>query len=214
MNGRRLILDVEAGIDDCVAVACAAISGMLEAVTCVGGAMPVEQAVANARDVLELAGHGEIHVFQGAPVALGGTPNPLLRKIEVHGETGSGYARLERGTSRPPTEAAAEVIVRLARSHPGRYTLVTGGPLTNLALALDIEPALPSLLARWVLMGGAFQVSGNVVGAEANIRADIVGARRCFQAFVGASPLPLAVSLRHDNSRLAVGRRGTRSTRQ
>jgi inosine-uridine nucleoside N-ribohydrolase len=78
---------------------------------------------------------------------------------------------------------AAELIVEMAHEYPGELTLVPVGPLTNLALALRLEPRLPDLVARVVLMGGAARVSGNVSPvAEANISGDPHAADAVFQA--------------------------------
>jgi purine nucleosidase len=85
----------------------------------------------------------------------------------------------------------ADVIVEAARARPGEVTLVTLGPLTNLAVALEREPDLPRLLKRWVLMGGCFRVAGNTSPREEwNIHCDPEAARIAFDAF-GAAKVPL-----------------------
>ena len=88
------------------------------------------------------------------------------------------------------------MIIDAARSRPGEITLVTLGPMTNLAVALDREPDLPRLLKRLVFMGGAFRVPGNTTPTtEWNIHCDPEAARRVFAAF-GASPRhPLGLGL-------------------
>ena len=74
-------------------------------------------------------------------------------------------------------------IVRLASSRPGEITLVCVGPLTNLAIALNVEPRLPDLLSRVVVMGGAYDIPGNVTPtAEFNIYADPEAAAQVFEA--------------------------------
>ena len=79
------------------------------------------------------------------------------------------------------------MIVEAARSRPGELTLVTLGPLTNLAIALLAEPALPRLLRRWVCMGGAFRVPGNTTPvAEWNVHCDPEAARLAFAAWQAA----------------------------
>src|SRR5205085_171316 len=72
------------------------------------------------------------------------------------------------GTDRGPAS-----IIRLARERPGELTLVCQGPLTNLAIALNVAPELPSLLKSVVVMGGAFWIGGNTTPhAEFNVLAD------------------------------------------
>ena len=95
-----------------------------------------------------------------------------------------------------------DLIVEEARRRPGELTLVTLGPLTNLAVALEREPALPGLLRGYVLMGGAFGVPGNTTPTtEWNIHCDPEAARIVFRAWgdaVEAEPRisrPLALGL-------------------
>jgi purine nucleosidase len=80
---------------------------------------------------------------------------------DTHGPTGLGYATLPSPTPRSSHRSAAELIVDLARERPGEITLLTLGPLTNVALALDAEPRLPELLGGLVMMAGAFRSPGN-----------------------------------------------------
>jgi purine nucleosidase len=196
-----LILDVDTGIDDSLALllACATPEIELVAATCVGGNVPARQVAVNTRSVLELAGCGRV------PVALG-RESPLLKEPataeDTHGPQGIGYAELPPPSHDLDRRSAAELIVDEARDRPGEITLVTLGPLTNLALALDREPALPRLLRGWTLMGGAFGVPGNTTPtAEWNVFVDPDAARACFAAWSAAVaqdatiPLPLAMGL-------------------
>jgi purine nucleosidase len=100
----------------------------------------------------------------------------------VHGANGIGEVELLRA-GEPVAESAAEMLVRLAHEHPGALRVLAVGPLTNLALALQLDPALPSLVADVVIMGGAALVPGNVSAvAEANIWNDPAAARTVFEA--------------------------------
>ena len=140
-----LLLDVDTGIDDSLALlyACASPEAELLAVTCCSGNVEARQVVENTLAVLELAGRDDVEVALGREV-------PLVRALETtpetHGPRGIGYAELPP-PRRPVSERhGADVIVETARSRPGEVTLVTLGPLTNLAIALDREPNLPRLL--------------------------------------------------------------------
>ncbi|HJU39302.1 MAG TPA: nucleoside hydrolase, partial [Tahibacter sp.] len=102
---------------------------------------------------------------------------PLVLPAEdaayVHGMDGFGDAGLVPARRAASAEHAALAIVRLARAHPGELTLVALGPLTNLALALRLDPELPSRIARLVVMGGAVTGRGNTsVSAEFNVGFD------------------------------------------
>src|SRR6476659_2425038 len=167
-----LILDVDTGIDDSLALLYVAASPEAElvAVTCVGGNVDARQVERNTRAVMELAGRTDVEVALGRE-------RPLVRPVETtpetHGPQGLGYAELPP-PSRPLSDRhAADVIVDAANRRPGEITLVTCGPLTNLAVALFREPALPRLLRGWVLMGGAYRHPGNTAPTtEWNIHCD------------------------------------------
>ena len=188
-----LILDVDTGIDDAMALlyAVASPEADLLAVTCVGGNADAHQVARNTLAVLELAGRPDV------VVALG-NEQPLVRFVETtpetHGPQGLGYAELPP-PARPLSERhGANVIVDIAREHPGEVTLVTTGPLTNLAVALESEPELPRLLRRWVLMGGSYRSPGNATPTvEWNIHCDPEAAK---QALTGwGEPRPIAMGL-------------------
>ncbi len=192
-----LILDVDTGVDDALALlyAVASPEADLIAATCVMGNVSVEQATENTLAVLEAAGRPDVEVARGAarPLARDHVPFPV-----VHGERGLGRAAPPPPTGTPSQRSATEVIVRSARQRPGEILLVATGPLTNVALALREEPALPQLLGGFALMGGAFARGGNVTpAAEANVWVDPAAAAEVFAAFSGLdeSRLPVCVGL-------------------
>jgi purine nucleosidase len=120
-----------------------------------------------------------------------GRPVPLLRPLEItpetHGPRGLGYADPPEPATALSARFAPQLIVDAARRRPGEVTLVTLGPLTNLAIATLVEPALPRLLRRWVAMGGAFRVPGNTTPvAEWNIHCDPEAARIALGAWGAA----------------------------
>jgi purine nucleosidase len=178
-----LILDVDTGVDDALALlyACASDDAELVAVTCSAGNATLDDTLRNTRAVLALAGRADVPVGRGSEVPL---ERPLEITPETHGPHGIGYAELPDPGPWPAPRSSAELIVEAARSRPGEITLVTLGPLTTLAVALRIEPRLPSLLRRWVCMGGAFRVPGNTTPAsEWNIHCDPEAARIAFGAW-------------------------------
>ena len=201
MGSIPLILDVDTGIDDSLALLYAAASPEAElvAVTCCSGNVEASQVAANTRAVLELAGRADVEVAIGRTVPL---VRPLETAPETHGQNGIGYADLPPPI-RPLSERhGANVIVDEARRRPGQITLVTLGPLTNLAVALEREPALPRLLRRFGFMGGAFAVPGNTTPTtEWNIHCDPEAARAVLRAWAAAIaddasiPRPLGMGL-------------------
>jgi purine nucleosidase len=167
----RLILDTDPGVDDALAIMYLAAQEDAEivAVGSVHGNVPASTGAQNALRVLEL--------LELAPPVTVGAARPLAQPLQtaefVHGEDGLG------GHAGPPPKgtvapgSAAEQIVRLARANPGELTLLALGPLTNVALALLLEPDLPSLLRSVVVMGGAVTVPGNITPyADANFYHD------------------------------------------
>jgi purine nucleosidase len=131
--------------------------------------------------MLELAGRADIPVYLGREQPL---VKPLATTPETHGPTGLGYATLPEPGRALDAGEAADRIVELARERPGELTLVTLGPLTNLAVALEREPSLPSLLRGYVLMGGAYKAPGNTTPtSEWNLHVDPDAARAVFAAW-------------------------------
>jgi len=201
-----LLLDVDTGIDDSLALlyACASPDAEIVAVTCVAGNVDAQQVARNTRAVLELAGRADVEVALGRET-------PLLRDLvttpETHGPLGIGYAVLPPASRPLSARFGPDVIVEEARRRPGELTLVTLGPMTNLALAVLREPALPTLLRRWVIMGGSYRSPGNTAPTtEWNVAVDPEAARICIAAFgqpevvgmrreAGLPSLPLAMGL-------------------
>jgi purine nucleosidase len=192
-----LILDVDTGVDDALALLYAVASPEVELVdaTTVMGNVTVEQATRNTLAVLEAAGLPDVEVATGAS-------HPLAREHVafpvVHGEGGLGRAEPPEPRGAPSERTATEAIVATTHERPGEVLLVATGPLTNVALALREEPLLPRLLGGFALMGGAFARGGNVTpAAEANIWVDPLAAAEVFRAFSGADErqLPICVGL-------------------
>ena len=196
-----LILDVDTGIDDSLALLYASASPEVElvAVTCVAGNVDARQVERNTRAVLELAGRDDVEVALGREV-------PLVRRLETtpetHGPQGLGYAELPPAR-RPLSERhAVDLLIDEVRRRPGEITLVTLGPLTNLAMAVLREPELPRLFARWVLMGGSYRSNGNTAPTtEWNIHCDPDAAKVAFTAWTAAQErhpdveMPVALGL-------------------
>ena len=146
--------------------------------TTVAGNVGLEQATSNALLTAEICG-SDVPVFMGAD-------RPLARAHEhahwFHGKDGLGDRGYPAPKRAPEREPAVDAILRLAREAPG-LTLVTLGPLTNIALALEREPELAARIGRCVVMGGAPCCEGNVTpAAEYNIWVDPEAARAVFRS--------------------------------
>src|SRR6201991_1861239 len=145
------------------------------------GNVPVQQVCQNNLGLLELCR------IEGIPVSKGSeqpVSSPLRTAEDTHGPQGLGYATLPSTDRRLTAHDAAQAWITAARAHPGALIAVATGPLTNLALALRQEPALPTLLRRLVIMGGAFDHVGNTSpAAEWNIAFDPEAAAEVFAAW-------------------------------
>jgi purine nucleosidase len=186
-----LIFDVDTGIDDALGLlyACAMPQAKILGVSTVVGNISLEAATRNTRAVLAFAGRPDIPVWPGCE-------RPIMREPEdasaIHGGSGLGAAILPEPAPAGTPDNAIDQIVAAAKAHAGELVLVATGPLTNIAVALMREPALPRLLKRFVLMGGAFREGGNTTpAAEFNIWHDPEAARIVFQSFGGEGAAPL-----------------------
>jgi purine nucleosidase len=148
--------------------------------TIAAGNVGLRHTVANALKLCEVAG-ADVPVYAGCA-------EPLLRQARdaayVHGRDGFGDTGYEPAARKPEAEHAALAILRLSHQYAGRLLLVALGPLTNLALALKLDPTLPSRVGRCVVMGGAVTGHGNITpAAEFNIAFDPEAAHIVFNAF-------------------------------
>jgi purine nucleosidase len=179
----RVFVDVDTGVDDALALIYLLASPDAEVVgiASTGGNVGVEQVCANNLGLLELCQATGIPVSKGADETLAG---PLRTPSKVHGPRGLGYADLPASTAALTDYDSATAWVRAAHRFPGELIGVATGPLTNLALALRAEPALPTLLRRLVIMGGSYDHVGNTTAvAEWNISVDPEAAHEVFAAW-------------------------------
>jgi inosine-uridine nucleoside N-ribohydrolase len=197
-----VIIDTDPGVDDALALLLAAASPEIEvrAITTVAGNVPLARATENARRIV--------------PVAWPERPPPLYRggaggtetAEAVHGDDGLGGSSLLRNADDlplyPPAATlaggdAAGALLDLARRRPGEVTLITLGPLTNLALAIGRDPDAARLLRRAVIMGGAFREPGNTGPvAEFNIFVDPEAAQAVCESGLPLTWVPLDVTHR------------------
>jgi purine nucleosidase len=175
-----MMIDTDTASDDAVALIMAlqARDVVVQAITVVAGNVGLLQASRNARFTVELCG-ATVPVFEGAA-------RPLLRDVHsaqfFHGQDGLGDQGYPAPRTPPAVGHAVHALSSGIRAHPG-LTLVTLGPLTNLALALLEAPDLAGLVGRCVVMGGAACTVGNVTpAAEYNIWCDPEAARICFRS--------------------------------
>jgi len=188
-----VFVDVDTGIDDAMALVylLASPDADVVGIASTGGNIHVEQVCANNLGLLELCSAPDIPVSKGADDPLCGQ---WPRHSKFHGPKGLGYAELPRTARRLTGYDATTAWVEAARAHPGTLVGLVTGPLTNLALAVRAEPALPTLLKRLVIVGGAFTDDTNPL-AEWNIRVDPEAASEVFAGWSGQRQLPIVCGL-------------------
>jgi purine nucleosidase len=177
-----LLIDTDPGVDDALALLMAFNDPHHHVVglTIAAGNVGLDHTVANALKLCEVCNVG-VPVFAGAA-------KPLLHPAEdaafVHGRDGFGDTGYAPSSRTAEAEHAALAILRLSHEHAGKLLLVALGPLTNVALALKLDPTLPRRVARCVVMGGAVSAHGNITAAaEFNIAFDPEAAHIVFSAF-------------------------------
>eukprot|EP00740_Mantoniella_antarctica_P021994 CAMPEP_0198698196 /NCGR_PEP_ID=MMETSP1468-20131203/333534_1 /TAXON_ID=1461545 /ORGANISM="Mantoniella sp, Strain CCMP1436" /LENGTH=330 /DNA_ID=CAMNT_0044455121 /DNA_START=39 /DNA_END=1027 /DNA_ORIENTATION=+ len=196
---RKIIIDTDPGVDDSWAILLALRSPEVEVVglTTLFGNVRTTMATQNALYLLEVFGRADIPVVEGSLTTLTGGAKERIADF-VHGDDGLG------NTNQPPPvgkavhgQTAAEFIVAKANEFPGEITVVALASATNVTLALRLDPALRTLLAGVVHLGGAFFVNGNVnPAAEANIFGDPEAADELYRSGAAVTVIGLDVTQR------------------
>ena len=179
----RVIIDTDPGVDDAQAIlfALGLKAFQIEAVTTVFGNCEVTTATRNARKLLELGDVDRVPVFMGAAEPL--SERRLHFAKDVHGVHGFGdFPPVEPAYPLSPGYAAAE-MARLVADNAGEITILALGPLTNVAMAMRLEPTFAKRVRRIIFMGGIVKGHGNVNAvATANIYNDPEAARIVFES--------------------------------
>lgn len=196
MGRPQLLIDTDPGVDDALAILMAHAHADVAGLSVAAGNVGIGHTVRNARTLVDLLG-AETPVFAGCADALVRAPDEDA--AFVHGRDGFGDVGFAEPKAPLAQEQAALALIRLTRERPGELTLVALAPLTNLALAVRLDPGLPQRLARLVIMGGAVTGLGNTgkVPAEFNIGFDPEAAHVVFEAFPEFDLVDWEATLRH-----------------
>jgi purine nucleosidase len=196
MNNSRLplLIDTDPGVDDALAILMAHRYADVVGLTIAAGNVGLDHTTANALKLVETIG--------AATPVFPGCATPLVHAAEdaafVHGLDGFGDTGYAPSARREQSEPAAQAILRLSREHAGELMIVAMAPLTNLALALKLDPELPARVARLVVMGGAVTGRGNTsVSAEFNIGFDPEAAHIVFSAWPRIELADWELTVRH-----------------
>lgn len=180
MVKRKIILDCDPGHDDAVAIMLAGISPNIEllGITVVTGNQTLEKTVNNALNVTQYLGI-DVPVYAGCG-------QPMIRDkmiaADIHGETGLDGPVFEELKKKAEEKHAVLYLVDTLMNTKEKITVVTTGPMTNLAMAMRMEPRIIDNIEEIVLMGGAYTLGNVTPAAEFNIIADGDAASVCFRS--------------------------------
>jgi purine nucleosidase len=185
MAQKKMILDLDTGIDDALAIAYAVADPTVDLIGIIGsyGNVYVEDGVQNSLKILELLGQTAVPVYQGLPHS--SETDKFIRmpvSAQIHGENGIGEIDLPKPQNKPAKGDALDFFIAAVKKYGKDLILVPTGPLTNLAAAIKKSPALVDEIGNITIMGGALTVPGNVTNvAEANIQQDAAAADYVFR---------------------------------
>lgn len=189
MHKRKLLIDTDPGHDDALAILLLEQSGLFDilAITTSAGNSTIQNTTNNARYILDLIG-STTPIYSGAASPL----HQSLVQAEVHGKSGLAGANITK--NEPLTNNAANKIIECVKNNPHEVSILTLGPLTNLAAAMLQDASITPLIQEVIMMGGAIAVPGNKNRvAEFNIYVDPDAADIVFRAPVKKSLIPLDV---------------------
>ena len=193
MMNKKILLDVDPGIDDAVALCMALFDPNLEvvAVTAVGGNVPPDQATRNVQAVIEQLDPPRWPRIGEASMPEMGLPR---RNVQLHGSDGLGNTQFQVSELQH-RHASEKVICDEVRAAPGEVTIVALGPLTNVARAIARDPALAELISQIVIMGGTLAGPGDITpAAQFNIYCDPESARAVFRSSATKTLVPVDVT--------------------
>jgi inosine-uridine nucleoside N-ribohydrolase len=191
---RKVILDVDPGIDDAMAMCVALFDPQLEvlAVTATGGNCSPQQATRNVQTIIEQLDPPRWPRLGAATAPDGGLP---VDGRELHGMDGLGGAKFQVAELHHIHPAEKVICDQIRGADEGAVTIVALGPLTNIARAFQRDPELPSMVGQIVMMGGAVARPGNITpAAEFNIFCDPHSARAVFRSPSTKTLIPLDVT--------------------
>ena len=196
MGKTKLFIDTDPGVDDALAILMAHEYGDVVGLGIAAGNVGLQHTVANALKLIDTIG-AATPVFAGcaAPQVHAAGDAAAVHGLDGFGDTG--YVPSARA---PANETAAQALLRLSHEHAGTLVLVAIAPLTNIALALRLDPTLPQRIARLVIMGGAVTGRGNVPGlvpVEFNIGFDPEAAHAVFSAWPSITLVDWEATMRH-----------------
>lgn len=201
---KNIFIDSDCGIDDATAIMIALASNEINVVgiSAVAGNAGLDHVVNNITGLLAYFGREEIPVYKGASTSLLGK---RIHAEGVHGSNGLGDVELPDNSKTVEPLMAPDGLYKAAKEYPG-LTLVTLGPLTNIAMSVNLFPELKGLIKEIVVMGGALERGNITKFAEFNFAADPESVQFIFNAGIPLTIVPwdAAVSAMYSEEELAA----------
>lgn len=195
MSRKQVWIDSDCGVDDAIALFSAFQLKNIDilGISAVCGNVEEEKTYKNARDIAHLAKRDDIKVYHGAT-------KPMIVELEmakhVHGENGVGDIVLEESPSVHQSEMGWDALYQAAKNSPNGISLVTLGPLTNIAIAIAKYPDLSQYINEILIMGGAIEGGNSTPSAEFNIFVDPHSAQAVFMSDIPKVMFGLDVTLK------------------
>lgn len=200
MATKKMILDLDTGVDDALAIAYALAAPDVDLIGIVSsyGNCLVEQSGENSLKLLELLGATDVPVFLGASHSSTTDHFDVMQvSKDIHGNNGIGEVALPKAKRPIETQSGIDFLIEAAHKYADDLIFVPTGPMTNLDAALAKDPAIADLIGNVTFMGGALTVEGNVTSdAEANINQDPEAADRVMRSHLKITMVGLDVTLR------------------
>ncbi|WP_057875981.1 nucleoside hydrolase [Liquorilactobacillus aquaticus] len=200
MSKKKMILDLDTGIDDALALAYALADPDCDLIGIIGsyGNVYVNQGVQNSLDLLSLLGAEDVPVYLGADHSSQTDSFTVLPvSAQIHGNNGVANIQLPKAQRKPEQKNGVDFLIESAHKYKDQLLFVPTGPLTNLAAAIKKDPEIIDLIGHVTLMGGALTVPGNVSpAAEANIHQDPAAANDVFHTRLPLTMVGLDVTTR------------------
>ncbi|MRI03815.1 nucleoside hydrolase [Lactobacillus reuteri] len=200
MAKRKMILDLDTGVDDALAIAYALADPEVDLIGIVSsyGNNLLDVCAENSLKLLELLGHTDIPVFKGLPYSCTTDHFDVMQvSKDIHGDNGIGDVELPAPSRALEEQSGVDFYIEAAHKYGKDLIIIPTGPMTNLAAALKKDPEIADLIGNVTFMGGALTVEGNVTPvAEANINQDPKAADEVMKSNLPLTMVGLDVTLR------------------
>ena len=200
MAQKKMILDLDTGIDDALALAYAIADPAVDLIGIISsyGNTLVETAGENSLKLLELLGQTDVPVFLGESHSSTTDHFDVMEISQlIHGKNGIGEVELPTANRALETQSGIDFLIEAAHKYQDDLILIPTGPMTNLDAAIAKDPSIAELIGNITFMGGALTVPGNVTPfTEANINQDAEAADRVFRSPAKMTMIGLDVTLR------------------